>query len=135
MSESRTFFRDKIIREVARELSVDVFAKHRKRYVVEARAMCYYFLRNNLNMSYQEIANKFEKNHASILHAVKSFPYMMLANDELAASYERVQVVVDSMTPKFSKREKREFQLMREVEKLRGKVNELRREIKELQEC
>lgn len=134
MSESRTFFRDKIITIVGTELMIDVFTKNRKREIIEARAMCYYFLRENMNMPYQEIADVFDKNHASVIHAVKSFPYMMLANSQLATSYENVRIKVDSMTTKFSKKEKREFFLMKEVQKLRDKVNELRRELKQAKE-
>ena len=135
MSESRAFFRDKIIRIVTKELNIDVFAKTRKKSFVEARAMCYYFLRDNMNMPYQEIADVFEKNHASVLHAVNSFPYMMMANNQLATAYENTRLQVDSMTKKFSKKEKREFFLMKEVQKLRNKVNELRRELKEVEQC
>ena len=135
MSESRTFFRDKIIRLVSDELSVNVFENNRKKHIIEARAMCYYFLRQNMNMPYQEIADVFGKNHASILHAVKAFPFMMMANVQLSSSYNNLIKKVEAMTTGFSKQEKREFYLMREVQKLRDKVNELRKEIKQYQEC
>jgi len=47
--------------------------KRRQRHLIESRAQWYYFIYTYSDWSYQKIANKFGKNHASILNALKKY--------------------------------------------------------------
>jgi len=56
---------------------VDIHTKSRKQEHIEARAIVYSIMRECLNMTYKEIGKVFNKNHATILHAVNELPYMI----------------------------------------------------------
>tara|TARA_R100000329_G_C7616723_1_gene218990 strand:+ start:3121 stop:3525 length:405 start_codon:yes stop_codon:yes gene_type:complete len=56
---------------------VDIHTKSRKQEHIEARAIVYSIMRDCLNMTYKDIGKVFNKNHATILHAVNELPYMI----------------------------------------------------------
>jgi len=56
---------------------VDVVSKNRQTDCIEARATCYSIMREELHMTFADIAKHFNKNHATVLHAVNEFPYMI----------------------------------------------------------
>jgi len=68
--------------------NVDVVSKNRQTDCIEARATCYAIMRDDLQMTFAEIAKHFNKNHATVLHAVNEFPYMVKYNPALAQKHK-----------------------------------------------
>lgn len=68
--------------------SVDVNSKNRQADIIEARATCYTIMRKELHMGFAEIGKHFLKNHATILHGVKEFPYMVKFRPALKEKYK-----------------------------------------------
>lgn len=55
------------------EMTLDeLYSKSRKREIVEKRMVLMYTLRKSVGMTLHRIANSLNKNHATIIHAVKS---------------------------------------------------------------
>ena len=65
----------------------DIFSKSRQIRYIEARAIIYTILRRYGSYKLKDIANIFSKNHATIIHALKEFPYMIKANPHLEVKY------------------------------------------------
>ena len=63
-------------------LGLDLLSNSRKEEYIEGRAIVYYILRHKLGMTYQQIAKVFNKNHATVLHALKEWPYMVKYNSQ-----------------------------------------------------
>lgn len=68
-------------------LDVNVDVKSKSNDVVSARAICYKILRDECNMTNSAIARHFSKNHATVLHAMKEFPYMLKADEVMKKEY------------------------------------------------
>jgi chromosomal replication initiation ATPase DnaA len=49
----------------------EIYTKKRLRPNVEARAAIYYYLREKTPLSFHKIANKYGKNHATVIHGAK----------------------------------------------------------------
>ena len=52
----------------------DILSNSRKIQYIEARSIIYVLLRDHLHLTFQKIANIFDKNHATVLHAYNQFP-------------------------------------------------------------
>lgn len=64
---------DEIISIICNFYNVDpslVLSKSRKKELVRVRFVCWFFIQKNLNISTQKIGNKFNRNHASVLHGI-----------------------------------------------------------------
>ena len=68
-------------------LNVNVDVKSKSRHLINARAICYKILRDECNMTNSAIARHFSKNHATILHAMNEFPYMLKADSIMKKEY------------------------------------------------
>ena len=73
-----------LLLEASRVFQIDIHLNSRKEQYILARAVCYSILRDCLNMTYQEIAKDFYKNHATVIHAYNELPYMIKYNKSLA---------------------------------------------------
>ena len=73
-----------LLLEASRVFQIDIHLNSRKEQYILARAVCYSILRDCLNMTYQEIAKVFNKNHATVIHAYNELPYMIKYNKSLA---------------------------------------------------
>jgi len=62
---------------VRTETGADVDSRSKTDELVKARAMCYKILRDECYMTYSYIANSFNKNHATIIHALREFEWML----------------------------------------------------------
>lgn len=67
---------------------VNVDSKNRETDTIEARATCYTILRKDCHLSFAEIGRCFLKHHATVIHGVREFPYMVKYNPRLSASYD-----------------------------------------------
>ena len=68
----------------------DVFSKSRKLKYIEARALIYTILRKYGTYKLTDIAKLFNKNHATIIHALKEWPYILKANPHLETKYNAI---------------------------------------------
>ena len=66
---------------------ISINRKNRQRRYVLARSIFYKLLRDNTKMSFQEIANTFNKNHATVLHSIKQFEGYMEYDSSLRIDY------------------------------------------------
>ena len=62
---------------------LDIHSSSRTLEHIHARAIVYSIFRDCNLMTYQEIAKIFDKNHATIMHAIKELPYMIKQQPEL----------------------------------------------------
>jgi len=60
-----------------------ILKKTRKREIVYKRAAAYNFLRKNTELSLTAIGDLFDKNHATVLHALKVYDYFFNEKDEI----------------------------------------------------
>lgn len=66
---------------------INIGRKTNQRKYVMARSIFYKILRYNTKMSYQDIANTFNKNHATVLHAIKQLDGYMEFDSSLKIDY------------------------------------------------
>lgn len=66
--------------------------KCRRREYIYARMIYYKLVRNfHPDMSYQQIANTMNKNHATVLHAIKEFPNVCRFDKEFSKDYNNLK--------------------------------------------
>ena len=66
--------------------------KCRRREYIYARMIYYKLVRNfHPDMSYQQIANTMNKNHATVLHALKEFPNVCKFDKEFSKDYNNLK--------------------------------------------
>tara|TARA_R100000781_G_scaffold99431_1_gene63015 strand:+ start:678 stop:1160 length:483 start_codon:yes stop_codon:yes gene_type:complete len=70
------------------DLNVD--SRSRRSEYITARAICYKILKEHCDMSYTFIGRQFNKNHATILHAIDEFPWMLKADREMEKNYRKI---------------------------------------------
>lgn len=63
------------------ETGLDLKRKTRKREYVDARAIAFYIIKTELNLSLDAIGKFFEKNHATVLHGLRVF-YNLIETDK-----------------------------------------------------
>ena len=81
---------DEIRQLVEKVFGVNIGNTSRKAEYVEARA-CYYVLCDKLTpLTRTAIADSLNKNHATILHALKEWEYMCKANPDLIVKYKKI---------------------------------------------
>ena len=66
----------------------NVDKKSRESLIIEARATCYKIMRDEMRMSLAEIGGYFLKSHATVLHGVKEYPYMLKFKPDLVLKYK-----------------------------------------------
>jgi hypothetical protein len=75
---------EKIIEIIAQELGVDITQDCRKREIIEARALYFYIIKKLYpKMSLQRIGDNLNKNHATVIHSLKNYPYYEKYNPKL----------------------------------------------------
>ena len=72
-------------------MQVNPMLKSRKSSAIEARALIYILLRTHLELTYKQIGKVFNKNHATILHSVKEWPYMVKYKPKLLKLKEQIE--------------------------------------------
>ena len=71
-------------------LEVNVDLNKKTDEIVKARAICYKIMRDECYFTLKYIADQFGKNHATIMHSLKEFPYMMQYDKRLQRSYHQI---------------------------------------------
>jgi len=75
---------------VNRTFELNVDHKSRKSEYIMARAICYKILKEECNMTSAFIGRQFNKNHATILHSVQEFPWMLKADKGMEKTYRSI---------------------------------------------
>ena len=108
----------------------ELYSKSRLRHLVDARTMVYYFLRNVMDYRYNQIAKKFGKNHATIIHAVKKHEQLMEWDIRYKDKYQTLQYqFIDRFPEKFEGNILSE--LKNENQQLKNQISELLHTINE----
>tara|TARA_R110000782_G_scaffold35911_1_gene85708 strand:- start:321 stop:824 length:504 start_codon:yes stop_codon:yes gene_type:complete len=79
-----------LIEILKKAFGCDITKKCRVAHYVMARAMAYVLIRKFLGLSYEQIGGLFNKHHATVMHAITQWPYMMKFNKELEVLYAEV---------------------------------------------
>ena len=80
----------KIVDDVC-DIKVDHFSRERR--YVNGRAICYKILRDTEAMSYQFIGRQFKKNHATVMHSLKDFRYLLLSDKQMDRDYNKALAI------------------------------------------
>ena len=71
-------------------LEVNVNDPKKTDEIVKARAICYKIMRDECYFTLKYIADQFGKNHATIMHSLKEFPFMMKYDKRLQRAYLKI---------------------------------------------
>jgi len=116
-------------------LKIDLHKVTRKTEYIEGRAMVYEIMRDCLNMTYMEIASVFNKNHGTVMHAIKEYPYMVkykpaLENKKINILKEwgelYAMATFESKSDRIKNLEERIFLLNLETRHLNTELNKLK---------
>lgn len=72
-----------LLMTASKHFELDIYSNSRLLKHIQARAVIYSIMRESLYMTYQQIGKFFNKNHATIIHAVKELPYMIKQKPDL----------------------------------------------------
>lgn len=92
-----------IINQLEYYTGVDLMENPKRRSIrdVELRSIYYRLMRDSTTCSLQQIADKFKKNHASVIHSLRhSFDSTMFYNEDLKNIYEKIQEEIQKITEK-----------------------------------
>jgi|SaaInl47_10m_RNA_FD_contig_41_1783690_length_2151_multi_7_in_0_out_0_2 chromosomal replication initiation ATPase DnaA len=102
---------------IEQEMEIDnIFKKTRRREYVDARRMLFYILRNNFLLTYFEIGRISKRDHATIIHAIKDFDYIIKADPILNGVYEKALEKAEFITT-YSP-EARKEEIIKKIEQL-----------------
>lgn len=109
-SSSKLYF--KKTREVVNSIfRVDIMSKSRKRNVVNAR-MIYAKILREQNHSYNVIGHSISKNHASIIHYIKTINWLLAYDKPLLAKYKSCVELLNDNEESYSHLKKSELILL-----------------------
>ena len=81
----------KILKEITnKQFQLNVDHRSRTAEHVAARAICYKILKDHCDMTNTFIGRQFNKNHATIIHAIEEFPWMLKADREMERIYRKI---------------------------------------------
>jgi hypothetical protein len=102
------------------DINVDNF--NRKEATIQGRAICYKILRDECGLTLSFIGKNFNKNHATILHALKEFPYMLKFNKQLEKDFIEILALWEAEADEYTELDplklKKELQNLREQNKM-----------------
>lgn len=78
---------------------VNFMSKSRALDHIKSRAICYKILREEMGMTYTAIAEAFGKTHATVLHGIKEFPYMIKIDPKMQRDYYVVKNTCKTNNP------------------------------------
>ncbi|HAI18190.1 MAG TPA: hypothetical protein DCM10_09305 [Xanthomarina gelatinilytica] len=105
----------------------DIYSKSRVTKYVYARAVVFYLLRKNHYMTFKDIADIFNKHHATVLHSIKEMPYMLKFDKNFEAKFNKIKLLwLDNV-------ENLDFSVENNVKNLQERNNLLNLLIKEYQ--
>ena len=137
MSE-QTINISKVIIQCAKKAAIEIFnvtddkltGESRERTIVWARRMCMKAIREETALSLQSIANAFNKDHATILHAVRQHDAMIDIKDkEYTATYSEFRRLFDKYKAfELGDAYDRETMMVKRMNDIRDKIQSLAEE-------
>tara|TARA_R100001369_G_scaffold90088_1_gene128588 strand:- start:1257 stop:1691 length:435 start_codon:yes stop_codon:yes gene_type:complete len=97
--------------------NIDINLTTRTEGFIKARAICYKILREECLMTYPKIGLCFRKNHATIMNALKQFPYMLLQYPQMKRDYHLILATWKGQADEYV--ELKPLQLKKELNDLR----------------
>ena len=85
----------KIRNVIEKFYKLDISTKTRKLKYVYARAIYFELCYNYTKHTYSQIADTLSMNHASVLHSIKTFPYMLKHDKQLNSEYYLIRQLLD----------------------------------------
>ena len=85
----------KIRNVIEKFYKLDISTKTRKLEYVYARAIYFELCYNYTKHTYSQIADTLSMNHASVLHSIKTFPYMLKHDKQLNSEYYLIRQLLD----------------------------------------
>jgi len=73
--------------------NIEVNSKLKTDQLVKARAICYKILKEECHMSYTFIGFSFNKNHATIIHAIKEIKWMFKSDKQMERDYHNIKAL------------------------------------------
>jgi chromosomal replication initiation ATPase DnaA len=102
---------------IEQEMEIDnIFKNTRRREYVDSRRILFYILRNNFLLTYFEIGRISKRDHATIIHAIKDFDYIIKADPILNGVYEKALEKAEFITT-YSP-EARKEEIIKKIEQL-----------------
>ncbi len=111
---------------------IDIDSKNRTYLYIKARALAYTLLREKCLMSYTAIGTAFRKNHATVLHAVKEFPFMRKFDAQLERDYKNIIILWEGEEGEYD--ELKPLQIKKELNELREQNKMLNLSLIDVQE-
>jgi len=95
---------------------IDMFQKTRRREYVDSRRIFFCVLRNKFLLTYQAIGDMAERDHATIIYAIKTFENIIKIDKLLNITYQKTLEEVEfiTSTPELTRRE----EILYKIEKL-----------------
>ena len=80
-----------LLKEIVNQaFNLNVDNRSRKTEYVVSLAMCYKILKEHSSMTSSFIGRQFNKTHATILHGLEEFPWMLKADREMEKAYRKI---------------------------------------------
>jgi len=92
----------------SKHFGLDIYSNCRSLPHIQARAVVYTIFRECNLMTYKKIASIFNKNHATVMHAIKELPYMIKQSPELEEKKTQLLEIWSSEYASFSSRKRTE---------------------------
>ena len=90
-----------ILEFVIRETTEDITSKSREQAVTDARAIYFKLVREHTNFSFKAIGESLNKNHATVIHAVKNvFPAAVVNNRSCKRAYNKFNNIANGISEK-----------------------------------
>jgi hypothetical protein len=86
---------EKVKKHVTLEFNIDLNSKSRKMEYVDARSIYYKILYDYYKLTYEEIAETVDKNHASIINATSNFKYYIEQDSIKKEKYIKILLSLD----------------------------------------
>ena len=90
LSQEKRKQAEHLIEIINKAFQCNIKEKCRQTKYVNARALAYVLLRKFAHLSYEQIGFVFNRDHATIIHGVKEWPYMVKFNKDLAIIHDEV---------------------------------------------
>lgn len=84
----------RIIMDVAEQFDIStrlMIGKGRQRKLVLARNMCMYIMKKYFNMTLKEVGKAFNRDHTTVIHAIKMFHQDREVNEQYNLDYEKIK--------------------------------------------
>ena len=70
---------------------VSIDGRCRRQPIALARQVCYYYARKHLGLTYYHLGNKFDRDHAAIMHGVKQVDNQRETNPQVSRTLDAIE--------------------------------------------